>query len=491
MDLTEKSALELHTSFMKGELSAENIVQAYLEKIDMIDPQVKAFLRTYPDKAMEKAAHIDAKRKSNKPLGKLAGVPIAIKDNIHVEGDLTTCASKFLENYKAPFSATATRLLEMEDAIFVGKTNMDEFAMGSSTEHSAFFPTKNPWNLSCTPGGSSGGSAAAVAARMTPFALGTDTGGSIRQPASFCGVVGYKPTYGRVSRYGLVAFGSSLDQIGPFSNSVKDSAMIMEVLGQHCLHDATSIQKGAEVYLPKLSESVADLKVGVPRSFLKNLNPSTAENFNQCLKTLENLGAKIVDIDLSILEHSVSVYYILATAEASTNLARFDGVRYGKRANCSNLKELYFNSREEGFGKEVKQRILLGTYVLSAGYQDAYYRKAQKVRTLMIRAFNTAFESCNCIAMPCVPTSAFPLGAIQDPLEMYLQDIFTIGANLGGVPAISVPSGFDPQNKPLGLQMIAPQQHDVLLHAYAYAFEQAHKAPVKMPPILAQKETSK
>lgn len=481
MNLMNASAHEIHTAFIEGSISAIEIVQFFLSRIDKFDSNTQAFIKVLKEEALHKAENLDQKRASNKPLGKLAGIPVALKDNIHIEGVNTTCSSKFLENYRAPFSATVTRLLEMEDAIIIGKTNLDEFAMGSSTEHSAFFPTKNPWSLDSTPGGSSGGSAAAVAGYLSPLALGSDTGGSIRQPASFCGVVGFKPTYGRVSRFGLVAFGSSLDQIGPFARSVTDSAKIMEVLGQHCLHDSTSIPEMPQNYLDNLKTNLEGKTIGVPWSFLKNLNENSLQHFEKTVDILKDLGAKIIDIDLSILEHSVSVYYILATAEASTNLARFDGIRYGKRAKADNLRDVYFHSKEEGFGPEVKQRILLGTYVLSSGYQDAYYRKAQKVRTLITDAFSMAFKQCDSVALPCTPTSAFKLGAIQDPLQMYLQDIFTIGANLAGLPAISVPSGFDSDEKPLALQLIAPQKHDVDLHSYAYAFEQAINIFPKIP----------
>lgn len=477
------SALELRDAFLKGDLSAVQIVHHTMSRIKQHDRSLGAFLSLLEERALLRAETLDRKRAQKKPLGKLAGVPIAIKDNMHISGEITTCASKFLKNYRAPFDATAVRLLEEEDALLVGKTNLDEFAMGGSNENSAYFPAHNPWDLNCTPGGSSGGSAAAVAARLVPLATGSDTGGSVRQPAGFCGIVGFKPTYGRVSRYGLVAFGSSLDQIGPMTRTVSDAGLMMEVMGRHCSHDATSLNLPAESYLDPLAKDLKDRTFGVPWHFLEGLKPEAKENFSASLKVLESLGAKLVEIDLDICKYAISVYYILATAEASTNLARFDGVRYGVRASSAkSLEELYDRSRSEGFGREVKQRIMLGTYVLSAGYQDAYYKKAQKVRTLMIHAFEKAFSTCDAIALPTAPSVAFPLKAMHDPLELYLQDIFTTLVNLAGLPAISVPSGFDRNGMPLGLQILGPQLHDVSVIEYAYAFEQATLHGKKIPP---------
>ena len=406
----------------------------------------------------------------------LASVPIAIKDNMHIKGELTTCASNYLSNYRAPFDATAVRLMEEEDAILIGKTNLDEFAMGSSNEFSAFKTVQNPWDLKRVPGGSSGGSAAAVAARMSLIGTGSDTGGSIRQPAAFSGVVGFKPTYGRVSRYGLVAFGSSLDQIGPFTTSVADAALTMEVIGKHCDHDATSLDLPGETYplSPKLDPGTA---VGVPWHFLENLKPEVRKNFEDAIDVMKDLGAEIIDVDLDILKYSIAVYYIIATAEASTNLARFDGVKCGVRpSKAKTLDEVYSYSRELGFGREVKKRIMLGTYVLSAGFQDAFYKKAQKVRTRIINAFDDAFNKCDCVMMPVATGGAFEKGtAFQDPLQMYLQDIFTVPASLAGLPALSVPSGYDPNGMPLGLQILGPQMCDVSVMQIAYAYEQASK----------------
>lgn len=468
------SAIEIRDKFKKGELTAEAITRHFLDRIEKYDDKVGAFLTVFNERAIHKAKELDQEKQSGQPLGKLAGIPIAIKDNIHIKGEISTCGSKFLTNYRAPFEATAVQLIEQEDAILIGKTNMDEFAMGSSTENSALKKTANPWNLKCTPGGSSGGSAAAVAARLCPIALGTDTGGSIRQPAAFCGITGFKPTYGRVSRYGLVAFGSSLDQIGPLTNTVADSALLMEVIGQHCEKDSTSLNSPSEDYLSLLNKSVEGMKIGVPWQFLEGLKEEARHSFEEGIKVFEKLGAKIVEVDLSILKYSIAAYYIIATAEASTNLARFDGIRYGVRSpTAKTLEEVYDFSKEEGFGPEVKRRILLGTYVLSAGYQDAYYKKAQKIRTLLIRQYNEAFQKCDLIATPVSPFPAFEIGAITDPLQMYLADIYTISINLAGVPAVSIPSGFSKDGKPLGLQLIGPQKQDRRVLQAASAFEKA------------------
>lgn len=476
------SAKELHKKFVEGKLSATEIVQAYLKRIESLDKDVGAFLAVFPEKALAKAKALDEKRKAGAKLGKLAGIPIAIKDNIHIKGETTTCASKFLTNYKAPFDATVTRLIEEEDGIIIGKTNLNEFAMGSSTENSALQKTRNPWDLKCTPGGSSGGSAAAVAARLCPIALGSDTGGSVRLPASFCGVIGYKPTYGRVSRYGLVAFGSSLDQIGPLTTTTEDAALIMEVIGRHCTHDSTSYEAPQEEYTENLPSDIKGMRIGVPWQFLEQLADEPKKIFNRSIETLKKLGAEIVDVDLSILKYSVAVYYILATAEASTNLARFDGIRYGNRSQrAKTLDEVYDFSKAEGYGHEVKRRIILGTYVLSAGYKDAYYKKAQKVRTLMINTYKDIFKKCDLIASPVSPFTAFEIGAIKDPLQMYLEDIYTIGINLGGLPAISVPQGFASDGKPLGLQLIGPQKQDHRVMRAAHAFEKATNYNTAIP----------
>ncbi len=467
------TARQLRDLFLAKEVSAVQIAKHFLSRIEEHNASLGAFLSIFAPQTLIKAEALDKKRAHNEPLGKLAAVPIAIKDNMHMKGEITTCGSRFLSQYRAPFTATAVSLLDHEDALFLGKTNLDEFAMGSATANSAYFPSSNPWDLSCVPGGSSGGSAAAVAARLSLMATGSDTGGSIRQPAGFCGLVGFKPTYGRVSRYGLVAFGSSLDQIGPLTTSVEDAALMMEVIGRHCSQDATSLDLPAETYplSPHLEKGTV---IGVPWHFLQTLSPEAKANFQQAIDAMQNLGAKIIEIDLDILKYSIAVYYILATAEASTNLARFDGIRYGLRSkSATTLEEIYDYSRKEGFGREVKKRIMLGTYVLSAGYQDAYYKKAQKVRTLMLDAFDTAFAKCDTIMIPVATSGAFKHRAISDPVEMYLQDIFTVPANLAGLPAISVPSGYDGRGMPLGVQFLGPQMCDVALMQYAYAYEMA------------------
>ncbi|MBS0604295.1 MAG: Asp-tRNA(Asn)/Glu-tRNA(Gln) amidotransferase subunit GatA [Verrucomicrobia bacterium] len=477
------SAHALRDLFCKGEVSAETIAESTLKRIAHHDSKVGAFLSLLSERMMNRAKELDQKRKAGKPLGKLAGVPIAIKDNIHIQGEMTTCASKFLENYRAPFDSTVVKLLEQEDALLVGKTNLDEFAMGSSTENSAYHLTKNPWDLKCSPGGSSGGSAAAVAARFCPISLGSDTGGSIRQPAAFCGIVGFKPTYGRVSRYGLVAFASSLDQIGPFTHNVTDTSLVMEVMGRHCPNDSTSMDLKPEDYIKKMHGEIKGSTIGVPWHFLEQLQNSSKEQFMQAIEVYKSLGAQIVDINLDLQKYSIAVYYILATAEASTNLARFDGVRYGKRSHrAATLEEVYDFSKQEGFGREVKKRILLGTYVLSSGFQDAFYKKAQKVRTLMIDQFKEAYKKCEIIAMPTSPMTTFPIGEIKDPLQMYLQDIFTIAANLAGLPAISIPCGFH-AGLPLGLQLLAPQMQDSKVFQFAHAFEKATGFTQKIPPL--------
>lgn len=477
------SAHDLHQRFASGEMSAEAIVDATLKRIKLLDPKLGAFLAIYEERSKERARALDLKRKNGQAVGKLAGVPIAIKDNIHVHGEFTTCASKFLQNYRAPFDATVTRLLEEEGALIIGKTNQDEFAMGGSGEHSAYFPTKNPWDLTCIPGGSSSGSAAAVSARLCPLALGTDTGGSIRQPAAFTGIVGFKPTYGRVSRYGLVAYGSSLDQIGPMAYNVKDAALVMDVIGRHCEKDATSRKLPPQNYSHECEIPIREATIGVPWKLLEDLNPEIRGLFEKSLDIYKQMGVKIVPVDLDLIKYSIAVYYILATAEASTNLARFDGIRYGLRSHrAKTLEEVYLFSRAEGFGYEVKKRILLGTFVLSSGYQDAYYNQAQCVRAGLIKELRQAFGKCQMIALPTAPSAAYKLGASHEPLDEYLQDLYTIAANLAGLPAISVPMGFTTDGKPVGLQLMGPELKDGDVLSYAHAFEKATPQFNKIPP---------
>lgn len=476
------SASEQHRHFIEGATSAEKIVSSYLARIADRDGELGAFLAVYNERSLEKARKLDQKRASGEKVGKLAGVTVALKDNIHVQGTTTTCGSKFLTNYKAVFDATVSRLIEEEDGIILGKTNLDEFAMGSSTENSALQKTHNPWDLKCVPGGSSGGSTAAVAARLCAVALGSDTGGSVRQPASFCGVLGFKPSYGRVSRFGLVAFASSLDQIGPIATTTEDIGRLMEVIGKHDPQDATSSSRQADDYLNAFQNGLEGKTIGIPSSFLKDLNATAKENFQKAIEVFKSKGVKIIEINLDILKYSVAVYYILATAEASTNLARFDGVRFGNRSKrAKTLDEVYDFSRSEGFGAEVKKRILIGTFVLSSGYQDAYYKQASKVRIRIIEEFEKAFAACDVIATPVTPTATFKAGAIADPLQMYLQDIFTIGPNLATLPAISVPSGFTQEGLPLGLQLIGRRNADVLVCRFAHAFEKATGFTQKIP----------
>lgn len=477
-------AVEIRDQVRRGELQAEAVTQYFLQRIEHYDPKIGAFLSVLGERALKQARAIDEKRKRGEPLGALAGVPVAIKDNMHIEGELTTCASRFLSNYRAPFGSTAVQLLEAQDAVLIGKTNLDEFAMGSTTENSAFQVTRNPWDLNCVPGGSSGGSAAAVAARLVPLATGSDTGGSIRQPASMCGVVGFKPTYGRISRFGLVAFGSSLDQIGPFASCVEDAALAMEIMGQHDPQDSTSLKEPADSYSEHLDKGVDGWTVGVPWKFLSELSGAPLETFQKSLESLKALGARIVDVDLELLRHGISIYYIIAPAEAATNLARFDGVRYGQRASqAQTLEEVINQSRDEGFGYEVKKRILLGSFVLSSGYQDAYYRQAQRARTLVIQAYDKIFAQCDLVAMPVCPKAAFELGSVKDPFQLYLEDLYTLSCNLAGLPGISVPAGFCPQGKPIGLQLIGPQKGDVKVCQAARAFEALVQQSSVLPPL--------
>lgn len=484
------SGYELHKRFVDGTLSAQEIAQAFLQQSQSLDPSLKAYIDISSESFLKQAQDLDRKRASGAPLGKLAGVPIGVKDNIHIKGMKTTCSSKILGNFKAPFSATAVEKLAQEDALFIGKLNMDEFGMGSSTENSAFFPTRNPWDIKRVPGGSSGGSASAVSARMAPIALGSDTGGSIRQPASFCGVFGYKPSYGRVSRWGLVAFASSLDVVGPLAHDLRDIAMCMEVMAAPCSYDSTCLSKPSEDYeLSKLEEKrpLKKFRVGVPYQFLEELNAEAKEHFLSSCEKLKEAGCEIINVNLDILRHSLAVYYVIATAEAATNLARFDGIRYGARSNrAQTLDEVYKLSREEGFGKEVKRRILMGNFSLSSDNQDAYFRKAQRVRQLIIDRYKDAFESCDYIAMPTTPMPAFEIGAIHDPLQMYLGDIYTISVNLAALPALSIPTGLSPEGLPLGMQLLAPHGKDRDLILNSLALCQACNWSSQVPPMITK-----
>ncbi len=455
MSLHSLSIVELRRRVKSGDVSALEACDAALSQIESHDRDVHAFLAVHGDRARKRALSLaESGQAKSLPLG---GVPVAIKDNMCVEGTPTTCGSKILGKYQPPYTATAVARLEKAGAVVIGKTNLDEFAMGSSTENSAFGPTCNPWDLSRAPGGSSGGSAAAVSAGMAAAALGSDTGGSIRQPAALCGVVGMKPTYGRVSRYGLVAFASSLDQIGPFARTVEDAALILNALCGKDERDATSASTPVPDFCAELTKSLKGVRIGVPWEFLgSHVDASVRASFDKTIDAAKRDGAEIVEVGLPNADFGLAAYYTVANAEASANLARFDGIRYGHRSPLAkDLYQTYAKTREEGFGREVKRRILLGTYVLSAGYYDAYYKRAQQVRSLIIRDFATAFERCDVVAIPTSPTPAFKLGdKVDDPILMYLNDVFTIPVNLAGLPGISVPCGLSPERLPIGLQLI-------------------------------------
>ena len=479
MNITDLTVHELQEKLSNKEITSEEIVKAYIENIEEKDAEVQAFITKVEEDAINEAKNIDKKRENEEiPKDSLAGIPIGIKDNINVKGLKTTCASKMLENFISPYNATVVENLQAENLINLGKLNMDEFAMGSSTEHSAFKKTRNPWNLNKVPGGSSGGSAAAGAANIVPWALGTDTGGSIRQPASFCGVVGMKPTYGLVSRYGVVAFASSLDQVGPITKDVTDTAILLNVIAGHDEKDSTSVNKPKKDYTKALKNDVKGIKIAVPKEFFaQGVNEDVKKNLENAIEIYKSLGAKVEEISLDVNKYSLATYYIIACAEASSNLGRFDGIRFGYRAkNANSLKEIYKNSRTEGFGKEVKRRIILGTYVLSSGYYDAYYKKAEKVRTLILEEFEKVFKKYDVILTPTSPTTAFNIGEnIKDPLTMYLADICTVPVNIAGLPGISIPCGVDKDGMPVGMQLIGNRfNEDAILNA-AYTFEQKIK----------------
>ena len=476
MNITELTVHELQEKIKSKEITIKEITKAYVDRINEKEKDVQAFLTTLTDEAVKQAEEIQNKKETGEITGDLAGIPIGIKDNICIKGVKTTCASKMLENFVAPYNATVIEKISQENIISLGKLNMDEFAMGSSTEHSYFKNTKNPWDLKKVPGGSSGGSAAAVAANLVPWALGSDTGGSIRQPASFCGVVGLKPTYGLVSRYGLVAFASSLDQIGPITKDVKDAAMLLNIIAGHDKKDTTSSQRPKVDYTKALKNNVKGLKIGLPKEFFgEGINEEVKESLQKAIETYKELGAEIEEFSLDISKFSLAAYYIIACAEASSNLGRFDGIRYTYRTpEFKNLKEIYKKSRSEGFGAEVKRRIILGTYVLSSGYYDAYYKKGQQVRTLVMNEFNKAFEKYDVILTPTSPTVAFDIGSkSNNPLEMYLADICTVSVNVAGLPGISIPCGVDKAGMPIGMQLIGNKFCEETILNAAYTFEQA------------------
>jgi len=467
----------LQDKLVRGETTARAVVESALDNAEKLNEALNAFLemdRAGASRRAEEFDVLDAPQKSRLPL---AGIPIAIKDNVCVRGMQTSCGSRILGPYQPPYNATAIERLLGAGAIVIGKTNCDEFAMGSSNENSAFGPVKNPWDTARVPGGSSGGSAAAVAAGIVPVALGSDTGGSVRQPASLCGVIGLKPTYGRVSRYGLVAFGSSLDQIGVFAREAEDAAMVLQVIAGRDLHDATTADVPVPDYSAELKKEIKSLRIGVARSLLgEGLHAEVRSTIEKAIDAYRDLGADIVDVDLPHAKYAIALYYILATAGASSNLARYDGVRYGFRAEeAPALRDMYRKTRDEGFGPEVKRRIMLGTYVLSAGYYDAYYLKAQKIRTLIKQDFAAAFAKCDAVLTPTAPTPAFLFGEkVDDPLAMYLNDIYTVTANLAGVPGINVPCGLSSNGLPIGLQLLGPYWSEARLFQLAHAYQQAH-----------------
>jgi len=478
MDITELTVHELQEKLKNKELTVTEIMQAYVNRINEKEKDVQAFITPLTEEAMKQAKETQAKIESGEVKGDFAGLPIGIKDNMCTKGVKTTCASKMLENFVSPYNATVVEKLNAENLIDLGKLNMDEFAMGGSTEYSYFQKTRNPWNLNKVPGGSSGGSAAAVAANMVPWALGSDTGGSIRQPSSFCGVVGLKPTYGLVSRYGLVAFASSLDQIGPITKDVRDSAMLLNIIAGHDERDTTSEDMPKKDYTKALKNNVKGLKIGVPKEFFgEGINEEVKSTLEKAVEQYKELGAEIEEFSLDIAKYSLATYYIIACAEASSNLGRFDGIRYGYRAkDYKDLDDLFKKSRSEGFGEEVKRRIILGTYVLSSGYYDAYYKKAQQVRTLVMKEFDKAYEKYDVILTPTSPTVAFDIGSRSNkPLEMYLADICTVSVNIAGLPGISIPVGIDSEGMPIGMQLIGNKfQEETILNA-AYTLEQKIK----------------
>jgi aspartyl-tRNA(Asn)/glutamyl-tRNA(Gln) amidotransferase subunit A len=502
MALIDQTATELLGRLQAGEVTSVELTRAFLDRIGKCDTKVKAFLRVDPPAALARAEDIDQRRKTGKPIGRLQGLPVAIKDLLCTKGEPTTCASRILENFRPPYDATVITNLKTADAVLIGKTNMDEFAMGGSNENSGFFPTHNPWDLSRIPGGSSGGSAASVAAQMAPLAVGSDTGGSIRCPAGLCGISGMKPTYGRVSRYGLVAFASSLDQIGPLGRTAEDLALLLEVLAGHDPQDSTSIDVPVPPYTQTIGKPLENLRIGLVREhFGEGLDPEVEKAVREAVRVYESLGATIKDVSLPHGKYAVATYYIIAPCEASSNLARYDGVHYGHRTDEKEmvaeleaqrraliksgdrtgadklenaLIRMYRRSRSEGFGPEVKRRIMLGTYALSAGYYDAYYKKALKVRRLIRQDFDKAFEEVDLIAGPVTPTPAFKLGEkVDDPLAMYLFDLYTVSTNLSGLPGISIPAGFSSAGLPIGLQLQAPPFEEERLLRGAHMFQQA------------------
>ncbi len=496
MDPLTWTLKDIVQALRQGRVSSEDLVRAYLDRIQRLEPRVHAFLHLEPEEALLQQAREADRRRREAPdptaLPPLLGVPLAVKDVLTVQGMPCTCGSRILEGFVPPYNATAVARLLEAGAIIVGKTNTDEFAMGSSTENSAYGPTYNPWDTQRVPGGSSGGSAAAVAARMVPAALGTDTGGSVRQPAAFCGVTGFKPTYGRISRYGLVAYGSSLDTVGALTLTASDAALLFSIMAGRDPKDATSMDVPVpEIRLPQ-EPSLKGLRIGVPKEyFTQGIQPAVERLVRQAIEHLESLGADIVEISLPHTPYAVPVYYIIAPSEASANLARYDGIRYGPRIEGQSMWDIFFKTRGRLFGPEVKRRIMLGTYALSAGYYDAYYAKAQKVRTLFRRDFEQAFQQVDLIAAPVAPSTAWPIGAkTQDPLSMYLEDIFTLPANLAGVPGIAFPVGFDEAGLPVGMQLLAPPFEEPRMFAAAHVYQMTTDWHTRVPPLAQQAAAS-
>ncbi len=499
--INELSALELRDAIAAGEVSATQAAKEYLEAIEKHDPQVSAYNEVFTDRAIEQAKQVDSRRQAGEKLGPLAGLPIALKDNMCTTYGKTSCSSKILADFQAPYMSTAAAKLEEAGAVIIGKTNLDEFAMGSSTENSGLKPTRNPWDTQRVPGGSSGGSAAAVAARLCAASLGSDTGGSIRQPAAFCGVVGFKPTYGRVSRYGLVAYGSSLDQIGPMTQTVADAALLSGVIAGYDCKDSTSVPKDVPDYLANIETPIENLRIGLPKEFYSDaLDPAINESIHTAAEAYKSAGAEVIEVSLphsridrdengDLSSFAVACYYIVAMAEASSNLARYDGVHYGHRTTeqVGDIIELYSKSRAEGFGEEVKRRIMLGTYTLSAGYYDAYYNKALKVRRLIKNDFDAAFEKCDVLLCPATPTTAFNIGEkSDDPLTMYLADIYTISVNLAGLPGLSIPAGLSDQGLPIGMQLVGPVFSEEKLLRAARMYEKI-SGVMKLTPEMVKK----
>ncbi len=484
MELYSKTIEELHKQLIEKKIKPSDILDSIYKRIEVIDPEVKAYLLLTKELAYDMAKKAEERILKNENITEITGIPIAIKDNMCLEGIPTTCAAKMLEGYKPPYTATVLERLKDAGAVFIGKANMDEYAFGSSTENSAFFPTRNPWDLERVPGGSSGGSAAAVAADMCIAALGSDTGGSIKQPAALCNVTGLKPTYGRVSRYGLIAFASSLDQIGPMTKTIKDNAILLKFIAGKDNRDSTTADVNVINYSENLEFDIKNFKIGIPKEyFIEGIQKEVKERVLNAIEFFRKKGAQIVEISLPHTDYAIDVYYIIAPAEASSNLARFDGVQYGLRDfGEKNIIDMYKASRQKGFGKETKRRIMLGTYVLSSGYYDAYYKKAQKVRTLIKQDFDLAFEKVDVIITPTSPTTAFKIGEkTDDPLTMYLSDIFTIAPNLAGLPGISIPCGFDNKNLPVGLQIIGKPFKEEDLFKIGYLFQKENDWHLKKP----------